>query len=60
MGMIGGQPGPAPGFLRQYELGQVPNEMARENDEARGPHDHESAKDGEPICRWWWRLFRRH
>lgn len=59
MGMIGGQPGPAPGFLRQYELGTVPSEMARENDEARGPHDHEP-KAGKPMRRWWRRLFRRH
>jgi hypothetical protein len=58
MGMIGGRSGPAPGFLRQYELGKVPAEMARENDEGPEPHDDGPRKDGKR--RWWRRLFRRH
>ena len=59
--MISGQPGQRPDHLRQYELGGVPYEMAREEDEAGGPQDERPGKKRpKPTRRRWFRLFRRH
>lgn len=56
-----GPNGPAPNLLRQYELGQVPTEIAKEEDATRRSdlgHE-ERAKGSAKRGRWRWLRFRR-
>jgi hypothetical protein len=58
-----GPTGPVPNLLRQWELGQVPAEASREEDDSRGPHDRRdeqpTKKKREGGRRRWLRFLRR-
>lgn len=60
--MISGLPGPQrPDLLRQYELGSVPYEMARAEDESGGAHEGRPGKKRRKRSpRRWFRRWRRH
>jgi len=55
--MIGGQAGPPPNLLRQWELGTMPKELADEHGTSDGEHVEEKQKGG--TRRRWFRFRRK-